>query len=166
MAIGEFQPAAIGKLAGRRIDPSVRGDSICWLDPRVSGDAVKHCFDHFERLRLAINVQCYLGLFEFEAHFSHYAAGSHYAKHLDQFASGAERIVSCVLYLNQEWTAEDGGELRLYLDESASRHVDIAPKGGTLITFLSDRFYHEVRPARRKRWSLTGWFRKRSAPSG
>ena len=32
---------------------------------------------------------------------------------------------------------------------------------GTLVCFLSERFEHEVLPATRSRWSLTGWFRSR-----
>ena len=37
------------------------------------------------------------------------------------------------------------------------------PEGGTLVCFLSDRFHHEVLPARRERLSITGWF-TRSQP--
>jgi hypothetical protein len=39
--------------------------------------------------------------------------------------------------------------------------LEIWPEGGTLVAFLSDRFEHEVLPARRQRLSLTGWFRQR-----
>jgi SM-20-related protein len=30
-----------------------------------------------------------------------------------------------------------------------------------LVTFLSARFIHEVLPARRERYSLTGWLKRR-----
>jgi hypothetical protein len=40
--------------------------------------------------------------------------------------------------------------------------VDDMARGGTLVVFLSDRFPHEVLPARRERLSLAGWFRRRS----
>ncbi|HQR51332.1 MAG TPA: 2OG-Fe(II) oxygenase [Methylophilaceae bacterium] len=40
-------------------------------------------------------------------------------------------------------------------------HFDVLPQGGTLMTFLSDRFWHEVLPASRERMSVTGWFRTR-----
>jgi SM-20-related protein len=39
----------------------------------------------------------------------------------------------------------------------------VLPEGGTLVCFLSDRFHHEVLPARRERLSVTGWF-TRSQP--
>jgi SM-20-related protein len=38
----------------------------------------------------------------------------------------------------------------------------VLPQGGRLVAFLSDRFEHEVLPARRERMSFTGWFRRRS----
>jgi SM-20-related protein len=39
--------------------------------------------------------------------------------------------------------------------------MDVLPQGGRLLTFLSERFEHEVLPAHRERISLTGWFRRR-----
>jgi SM-20-related protein len=91
-----------------------------------------------------------------------YPPGSFYRKHLDQFRGATHRKVSAILYLNPDWSPADGGELRLYLAPSGEGdHLDIAPLGGTLVTFLSDRFHHEVLPTRRERRSLTGWFRVR-----
>ena len=54
---------------------------------------------------------------------------------------------------------EDGGQLRIYTGGGAS--VDVLPQGGRLVAFQSDRFEHEVLPARRERMSFTGWFRRR-----
>lgn len=68
-------------------------------------------------------------------------------------------MVSLVLYLNDAWLPEQGGELRLYLDER--RHQDVLPLGGSLVCFLSGQLPHEVLPATRERLSLTGWFRRR-----
>jgi SM-20-related protein len=65
-----------------------------------------------------------------------------------------------ILYLNEDWRRDDGGLLRFWPEENAEA-LDIVPVGGTLVTFLSDRFWHEVLPARRERLSLTGWFRRR-----
>jgi SM-20-related protein len=42
--------------------------------------------------------------------------------------------------------------------------LDVLPEGGTLVAFLSERFQHEVLPARRERLALTGWFRRRASP--
>jgi SM-20-related protein len=54
---------------------------------------------------------------------------------------------------------EHGGQLRMYLDESAEH--DVVPTGGCLVVFLSGDIPHEVLPATRERLSLTGWFRRR-----
>jgi SM-20-related protein len=40
--------------------------------------------------------------------------------------------------------------------------VDVAPRGGTLVAFLSGTFHHEVLPATRERLSVTGWLKVRS----
>jgi SM-20-related protein len=115
-----------------------------------------------ERLRLALNRRLYLGLFGFEAHLACYAPGARYEAHVDRFRSAPQRAVSTTLYLNEGWTAEDGGELRLYLGTNAdSPFVDVAPLAGTLVVFASERFLHAVLPARRERLSITGWFTRR-----
>jgi SM-20-related protein len=89
---------------------------------------------------------------------------------LDCFASNdpnnsqrqSQRKISCIVYLNQDWKNEDGGQLRLYLNETDAsnneKSIDILPISGRSVIFLSDTFYHEVLPARRERISLTGWF--------
>ena len=69
------------------------------------------------------------------------------------------RAISAALYLNDQWLPEDGGQLRIYL--GGGRSEDVLPQGGRLVAFLSDRFEHEVLPARRERMSFTGWFRRR-----
>jgi SM-20-related protein len=54
--------------------------------------------------------------------------------------------------------------LRLYLgDPESEPFEEVLPIGGTLVCFLSDRFHHEVLPARRERLAATGWF-TRSQP--
>ena len=160
---GAFHDAAIGGGTQQRIDGDVRADQILWLEPTDSSDAQRECLDKFEALRLRLNRDLQLGLFEFECHFARYAPGAFYRRHLDQFSRDSRRRLSTIVYLNPDWGDADGGELRLYLDRtSESRHVDVRPKGGTLVLFLSDRFPHEVLPAIRERLSLTGWFKARS----
>ena len=46
--------------------------------------------------------------------------------------------------------------LRIHTGGGASQ--DVLPQGGRLVAFLSDRFEHEVLPARRDRLSFTGWY--------
>ncbi|HEY7758372.1 MAG TPA: 2OG-Fe(II) oxygenase [Burkholderiales bacterium] len=161
----EFQPAGTGAGPGRALRPQVRGDSTLWLESPGRSRAQRAALARFEMLRLALNGELHLGLFDFECHFAVYPPGAGYRRHFDrlagdaQFAGAGGRVLSCVLYLNRHWPPEDGGQLRLYRPGAPA--LDVAPQGGTLVVFLSDRFEHEVLPARRERLSLTGWFRRR-----
>jgi SM-20-related protein len=161
-AQGEFHDAAIGSGTGRQVARQVRADQIRWLEDAGESAAQRTCLDAFEQLRLALNRQLQIGLFEFECHFARYAPGAYYHKHVDQFSRDSRRRLSAVLYLNEDWRKDDGGELRLYLGrEPDAPGVDILPEGGSLVLFLSEGFPHEVLPARRERLSLTGWFKTR-----
>lgn len=159
---GEFRAAAIGSGAQRQTRNDVRADEIFWLEEPGASEPQRRCLERFEQLRLVLNRELQLGLFEFECHFARYAPGAFYKKHLDQFLGDGRRRLSTVLYLNQDWQPQDGGELRLYLDKAENAdYVDVVPNGGTLAVFLSDRFPHEVLPARHERLSLAGWFKTR-----
>src|SRR4030095_5971765 len=97
--------------------------------------------------RIACNRELTLGLVDFEGHYAIYPPGAGYARHRDRFRDEDARVLSIVLYLNEAWGADDGGELRLFIADETS--LDISPQGGTLVAFLSDRFDHAVLPARR-----------------
>ena len=160
--IGEMRRASIGHNSAATADDSIRGDYIHWLEETTISVAQREYLQRMEELRTSLNQSFYLGLFELESHFAIYPPGAVYKKHLDQFQDNPHRQVSCVLYLNQHWQHEDGGQLRLYLDgENPTPCLDVEPIGGTMIAFLSGRFWHEVLPAKRERMSLTGWFRTR-----
>jgi SM-20-related protein len=104
-----------------------------------------------------------MGLFDYEAHFAHYAPGSYYKRHLDAFKGNTNRVVTTVFYLNPEWDVQAGGEILMYRDEAAAEpFTRVAPEFGTLVVFLSDRFPHEVVSASRDRYSIAGWFRVKS----
>jgi SM-20-related protein len=157
-----FRPARIGAGATLHQDRDVRGDFILWLDESQLTPAQQRYRDRLELLRQATNQQLFLGLFDLELHLARYPAGARYRKHLDRHARTRERLVSCILYLNTQWEADDGGQLRMYLHgDDESQYVDILPRAGVLVTFLSGEVYHEVLPARRPRLSMTGWFRAR-----
>jgi SM-20-related protein len=158
---GHFRPAAVGSGKERRSQPGVRGDEICWLQQSTLSDPQRTYLDRFEQLRLALNRTLQLGLFEFESCFARYPAGARYSRHVDQFRGDDRRRLSSVLYLNQNWSALDGGELRLYLDGEGARFEDVSPLGGRLVVFLSARFEHEVLPAKCERISIAGWFKRR-----
>ncbi len=142
--------------------PSIRGDFIHWIETGQANSAEMVYLKAMAALQQAINREFFLGLFELESHFAIYPPGSGYQKHLDQFIGNEERKVSCILYLNDNWNNEDGGQLRMYLDKNdATKFLDIIPQAGTLVVFLSSEFLHEVLPAKRERISITGWFRTR-----
>jgi SM-20-related protein len=145
---------------------TLRGDFIHWIEADEASEAVMAYLNTMTDLQQAINQAFFLGLFELESHFAIYPPGAGYQKHLDQFIGKEERKISCILYLNEGWHHEDGGQLRMYLDKKDERRfMDINPQAGTLVVFLSSDFLHEVLPATRERISLTGWFRTRSLNS-
>jgi SM-20-related protein len=168
---GALQPAKTG-LAGQMANTEIRGDSIVWLAENDISLAIQTYFSQMHALKKTFNETLFLNLASFETHFSIYPIGAKYGKHLDQFNAGSgvqARQISSILYLNQQWQAEDGGELRLYLSDvnlngenlQTENYLDIQPIGGRLVLFKSSDFWHEVLPCKAHRISLTGWFRSR-----
>jgi len=160
-AAGEFRQAAVGRNSQRAEHRVIRGDRIAWLDEADANPVAQAAWRAFAEVRRALNATLYLGLFAFEGHYAIYPPGALYQRHRDRFRDSDARVLSCVLYLNRGWTAKHGGQLRLHLDGDRWRDVD--PAGGTLACFLSERFEHEVLPAKRERLALTGWFRRRES---
>ena len=160
---GEFKPAAVGTGSQRSVRPEVRGDEILWIDDTRQAPLSEACA-RFEALRLTLNRELALGLFEHEIHYARFAPGAFYARHVDRFSGDASRVLSTALYLNDGWRGEHGGQLRLHLGGASGPQThDVLPRAGRLVVFLSHEICHEVLPARRERFSLTGWFRTRSA---
>ena len=159
-AAGLFAPARTGRGAARAVRADVRGDRIAWIDIAAVDDAERPLLAALERLRENANRELALGLFDLELHYAIYPAGAGYARHVDRFRDDDARVLSFVLYLNTGWTPADGGALTL--DASPRRSVAVLPVAGTLVAFLSERVAHAVHPARRPRYSIAGWFRRRS----
>jgi len=158
---GRFRHAGVGRGESFEINKKIRTDHVLWLDNASLSGAQTMYFDAIEKLRLAVNRNLYLGLMQFEAHFAVYPKGSFYKKHLDQFRGIGSRTLTAILYLNNDWREEHGGQLRIYTDPgNPDFYVDVLPQGGTLVVFLSARFLHEVLPSSRQRKSITGWFKK------
>ncbi|MFQ6554807.1 2OG-Fe(II) oxygenase [Pseudomonas sp. Lb2C1-1] len=157
-AEGELAPAAVGRGPFSEIREGIRGDHIQWIEAGQA-QACDHYLGLMDSLREAMNRGLFLGLEDFESHFALYPPGAFYLRHVDRFRDDDRRMVSAVLYLNDDWLPEHGGQLRMYLDENLEQ--DVVPIGGCLVVFLSGDIPHEVLPATRDRLSLTGWFRRR-----
>lgn len=152
-----FRPAGIGRETAHQLNEFVRRDRICWLDEKNS--EADFYLGWMEQLRLRLNQELFLGLFDYECHYAHYPKGAFYKKHLDAFQGSSNRRLSTILYLNPSWQTHDGGELMLY-DASGDKLLEtVQPQFGSMVVFLSEEFPHEVLQAKKSRYSLTGWFR-------
>ncbi len=155
---GDFKEARIGGGRGLERREEIRGDSTCWIGPPLL-PAEAALLGELERLRLELNRRALLGLFDLELHYAWYPPGASYARHVDQPRGRTQRRVSLVLYLNEHWLPEDGGELRMF--DAAGGHRDVEPIAGRLICFLTPGREHAVLPTRGGRLSISGWFRAR-----
>jgi SM-20-related protein len=152
--LAEFKKAGIGKQQDLQINEAIRGDYIKWLDKNSSPAPVKLYLDRLNKLIEYLNQSLFLSMKDYEVHMTIYPAGSYYKRHLDQFKKDDHRKLSVICYLNNDWTEENGGQLRVYLPDGQKEFLPLA---GRLVCFRSDKIEHEVLPANRERLSLTGW---------
>jgi len=156
---GEFAGARIGAPHRALRTPEIRGDYTCWLaDPLMPAESA--LMDALEQLRLELNRGAYLGLFELELHYARYPPGTGYQRHIDHPIGRSQRVVSLVLYLNEDWRPASGGELRLF--GAADSHWDVEPLAGRLLMFLTEGREHAVLATRRDRLGISGWFKSRN----
>lgn len=160
----ELQRAGIGREQEHHRNDLIRRDKTYWLD----GSTLAQCryLELMEQLRLQINRELFLGLFDFEAHFALYESGGFYRKHLDAFQGRSSRIVSVVSYLNPGWQEQHGGCLNIYDPMGNTCVAQVMPEAGTLVCFLSEQIPHEVTLAQRSRCSIAGWFRRNESIGG
>ncbi|WP_018402568.1 2OG-Fe(II) oxygenase [Marinobacter gelidimuriae] len=155
--------AGVGRQQAHTVNNFIRSDAISWIERDAA--AGEDWLNWAAELQQYLNRRLFLGLFSFESHFSHYAPGDFYKKHLDAFKGQSNRVLSVVLYLNPDWMPDDGGELALYHSdqshhgERSQSMLKVTPIMGTLVAFLSEEFPHEVLPAKRDRYAIAGWFR-------
>ncbi|MCM2973009.1 2OG-Fe(II) oxygenase [Larsenimonas suaedae] len=161
----QLQRAGIGRGKEHQLRDDIRGDSIYWLNH--NGPAQARYLERMAAFKDALNYALFLGLFEFEAHFARYPAGSFYKTHVDSLQGRANRMVSTVLYLNQDWPADAGGEMVIYDPNAPERELErVIPTANTLVCFLSETIPHEVRPTTRPRASIAGWYRRNASLNG
>ncbi|WP_394203719.1 2OG-Fe(II) oxygenase [Shewanella waksmanii] len=158
MSDAKFKRAGIGREEQLNVNDFVRTDEISWINGETPAGLA--WLQWSDSLKDYMNQQLYLGLFSFESHFAHYKPGDFYKTHLDAFKGQSNRVLTVVVYLNQDWHQDDGGELVIYTDgEQASQSIKVTPEFGTVVVFLSEEFPHQVLPAKRDRYSIAGWYR-------
>lgn len=158
----DFRRAGTGRGQEHQLNRFVRRDRIRWLSHEHPAESA--WLDYMASLQQYLNRRLFLGLFSYEGHFAHYSPGDFYRRHMDAFQGQANRILTTVLYLNPDWESRDGGELVIYYPCNHDKELcRVRPAFGTLVTFLSEEYPHEVLPAQRDRYSIAGWFRLNSS---
>jgi len=151
--INHLKRAGIGK-ESKQVNEAIRGDYIHWIDPATAPAPLRLYLERLTALRQFLNEAFFIGLKDQEVHIARYPAGAFYKRHLDQFKKDDHRRMSVICYLNEDWIATDGGQLRIFTSEG---HEDVLPVAGRLVCFRSDVLEHEVLPATRERSAITGW---------
>jgi hypothetical protein len=83
-------------------------------------------------------------------------SGGCFPIHVDSDPSVDKRVITAILYLNENWNKDHGGELRLYPFPLKSP-VDLAPVDGRLVLLSSTEMHHRVLPSRATRYAITIW---------
>ncbi|MBO3700562.1 2OG-Fe(II) oxygenase [Fabibacter sp. E12] len=149
----DFNLAGIGPLTNNQIVPTIRKDHIHWIS-RGEADCIDQVLSVFDQIISILNRYCFLSIKDSEFHLAHYPSGAYYQRHIDQFKDRGNRLISVILYLNEDWQPGNGGELKIYGE--GDPHV-ISPIGKRLVLFKSDKVAHEVLTTQVSRYSLTGW---------
>lgn len=159
----QFTPAAIGAADDRMIKRDIRGDLTWWLD-RKRDTELTLFWELVNETIAMFNRYCYLSLSGYEFHYAQYPPGGHYDKHIDQFQQRNNRMISMVIYLNEDWQEGDGGELEIFRPDAGS--VLVKPLAGRCVLFKSAEVPHAVRTSFTDRRSLTGWLLYQSSALG
>ncbi|MDI9245556.1 2OG-Fe(II) oxygenase [Marinobacter sp. CHS3-4] len=158
-----LKTARIGRGNDKTRDRSVRRDKIAWLQGETT--AQSDLFQAFEAIRNGLNRRLFLGLKRFESHYATYHPGDFYRRHVDSFKGRASRVVSVVLYLNDQWNQADGGALQVFNRDNEQEVCGVVtPELGRMAVFMSEEIPHEVLPANRTRYSIACWFRQDETP--
>jgi len=154
----DLAPARVGHGKGKQLQPALRGDRTRWISADTVDVHERRLLTRLDDLRNTLNRALFAGLDQVECHYAHYPTGTRYGRHLDRFRDNDKRVISCVIYLNPHWPADAGGELRIH---DGDARVDILPEAARAVFFRSERFPHEVLPAKQDRYSIAAWFLRR-----
>ena len=134
----------------------VRSDKIYWLDRNHHDAHENDFFDLMDSFISYLNSTCYTGITGYEFHYTMYETGSFYTRHIDQFKNNGSRQYSMIMYLNENWKENDGGELCIHHNGHLQ---NIAPVNGKSVFFKSSELEHEVLLTNKPRMSITGWLK-------
>lgn len=90
-----------------------------------------------------------------------------YFRHTDN-SSGNGRLLTALVYLNENWQQGDGGELRLFYpgEKNLKVRMEVEPLWNRLLLFWSDdRSPHEVLSTCKDRFAATVWFYDQTNPT-
>ncbi|MCP9768086.1 2OG-Fe(II) oxygenase [Lacihabitans sp. LS3-19] len=152
----KLKDAQIGSGDDKVQNSLIRKDKIFWLDRAHSNAAENAFLDLMDSFVVFLNTTCFAGIKSYEFHYALYEKGSFYKKHLDQFKENGNRQFTSIFYLNEVWKQGDGGELRVYLQDTCK---DISPLQGKMVFFKSSELEHEVLQTQIQRMSITGWLK-------
>lgn len=74
-----------------------------------------------------------------------------------------KRYLTCICYLNDDWTVRDGGCLRLHKNGAeagtfdSEDYIDVSPVAGRLVVFSSLHQWHAVLPTSATRYACSLW---------
>lgn len=152
----QLKSAGIGDSKNVAYDDLFRGDNIYWLDKKNNNIHENVFFDLMDSFVFYLNESCYTGINSYEFHYTLYETGSFYKKHIDQFRNNDNRKYSMIMYLNENWEKNDGGELCIHYQNSIQ---NISPTNGKIVFFQSNELEHEVLITNKPRMSITGWLK-------
>jgi len=162
----------------------IRYSETCFIgktqEPEPMSEARVHIYDILNKLKTEVDTNeivkqgsCTKNVPSLDANleelmYAYYPQGGYYRRHRDAESESVSnwRKYSLLLYLNEDWRPNDGGELRIHHDSGGDElplgelpnFTDIQPKGGTLVLFRSNLCPHEVLDTRRERFAIVGWF--------
>ena len=154
LSLPSFTKAGIGALNKNVVRHDIRGDHTFWLD-RSRDKAIESYWHLVDETMGIFNRYCFLSLSGFEFHFANYPPETKYARHLDQFNDRSNRMITMIIYLNQNWQKGDGGELEIFLKDGSTRIIE--PIEARCVMFKSADLPHRVLKSNKDRYSLTGW---------
>lgn len=159
----DLKKAAIGNKTNEKIREGIRGDHIKWIDRNKSSAFQKRLLEGIDHFVDYLNSTCFLGIIEKEFHYAVYPKGTFYKRHLDVFQHDLRRRLSMVIYLNEDWQKEHGGELVIYKTANDKEQIfPLYPSLGRTVLFECQVLEHEVMQVKKGlRLSITGWLRTR-----